>query len=166
MVRYAHYPELTERSLTYLRQRRVIFTAIPMFLTTLDHVAFLIVVQKPTGRRDKVQRFPSWMSKQHPVFCTHLKRISDGHQYTDEPFDALADFEVIIEKARKQGSLELFFSIFPILFSVWTVPLTLVLSCHSVLIRNSCATHPAAWVLSSWSLLPHCELTEADIWAH
>ena len=148
MVRYAHYPELTERSLMHLRQRRVIFTAIPMFLTTLDHVAVRIVVQKPTGRRDKVQRIPSWMSKQHPVFCTHLKRISDGHQCPDEPFDALADFEVIIEKARKQGSLELvfffFFEIFPILFSVWTVPLTLVLSCHSVLIRNSCATHPAA----------------------
>ena len=78
-----------------------------------DHVAFLIVVQKPTGRRDKVQQFPSWMSKQHPVFCTHLKRISDGHQCPDEPFDALADFEVIIEKARKQGSLELVLHFFP-----------------------------------------------------
>ena len=78
-----------------------------------DHVAVRIVVQKPTGRRDEVQRIPSWMSKQHPVFCTILKRISDAHQYPDEPFDALADFEVIIEKARKQGSLDLFLQFFP-----------------------------------------------------
>ena len=44
---------------------------------------------------------------EHPVFCTVLQRISDGHQYPDEPFAALADFKVIIEKARKQAHQEL-----------------------------------------------------------
>ena len=83
MVRFAHYPELTERSLMYLWQRRVIFT---------DHVAVRIVAQKPTSRCDQVKRIPRWMSK-HPVFCTSLKRISDG---------PLADFKLIIENARKQ----------------------------------------------------------------
>ena len=34
MVRYAHYPEWTERSQLYPWQRREIFTAIPTFLTT------------------------------------------------------------------------------------------------------------------------------------
>ena len=65
-----------------------------------DHVAVRIVVQKPTNRCDQVKRIPRLMSK-HPVFCTILKRISDGHQYSDEPFAALADVKVIIEKARK-----------------------------------------------------------------
>ena len=42
-----------------------------------DHVAVRIVLQKPTNRCDHVKRIPSWMSK-HLVFCTDLKRISDG----------------------------------------------------------------------------------------
>ena len=53
-----------------------------------DHVAVRIVAQKPTSRCDQVKRIPSWMSE-HPVFCTILKRISDDHQYPDEPFDRL-----------------------------------------------------------------------------
>ena len=46
------------------------------------------------------------MSK-HPVFCSILKRISDGHQYPDDPYAALADSKVIVEKARKETHQEL-----------------------------------------------------------
>ena len=63
------------------------------------------VVQKPTSRCDQVKRIPSWMSK-HSVFST-LKRISEVHQYPDKPFAALAEFKVILEKARKQTHQEL-----------------------------------------------------------
>ena len=38
----------------------------------------------------------------HPVCCSVLKKISDGHQYPADPFAALADFKVILEKARQQ----------------------------------------------------------------
>ena len=47
-----------------------------------------------------------WINAAH-VFCTNLKQISDDHQYTDEPFAALADFKQIIEKARKRTRHEL-----------------------------------------------------------
>ena len=66
-----------------------------------DDVAVQIVVQKPTNRCDQAKCIPSWMSKHH-VFCSILKRISDDHQYPDDPSAALADFKVILEKARKQ----------------------------------------------------------------
>ena len=56
-----------------------------------DHVAV----------RDQAKRIPSWMSK-HPVFCSTLQRITEDHQYPDDPFAALADFKVILEKARKE----------------------------------------------------------------
>ena len=46
------------------------------------------------------------MSK-HLIFCNTLKQISDCHRYSDDPFAALADFKVILEKARKQTKLEL-----------------------------------------------------------
>ena len=46
------------------------------------------------------------MSK-HPVFCSVLKQISDDHQYPDDPFVALADFKVRLEKARKRTVHEL-----------------------------------------------------------
>ena len=55
MVQDAHYLELTEHLLIFLWPRRVIFTVILMFLTTLEdgpyrvtQVAVRIVVQKPT----------------------------------------------------------------------------------------------------------------------
>ena len=41
------------------------------------------------------------MSK-HPVFCSILKQISDDHRYPEDPFGALADLKVILEKARKR----------------------------------------------------------------
>ena len=71
-----------------------------------DHDAVRIVVQKPTNQYDQIKRVPSWMSKHH-VFCSIGKRISDGHQYPDDSFAALADFKVILEKVRKQTHQEL-----------------------------------------------------------
>ena len=46
------------------------------------------------------------MSK-NPVFCSILKRLHDGHQYSADPFGALADFKAIIEKAKRQTVREL-----------------------------------------------------------
>ena len=71
-----------------------------------DHVAVRVVLQKQTVRCDEVKRIPSWMSE-HPVSCSLLKKISDGHQYPDDPSAALADFKVILEKARKLTHHEL-----------------------------------------------------------
>ena len=71
-----------------------------------DHVAIRVVIRKPLEFCGAVKRIPNWMSKHH-VFCTILKQISDDHQYPDEPFAALADFKMIIEKARKRTRHEL-----------------------------------------------------------
>ena len=64
-----------------------------------DHVAVRIVIQKPLYYCGTVKRIPGWMSE-HPVFWTILK-------YPDEPFAALADFTLIIEKARRRTRQEL-----------------------------------------------------------
>ena len=71
-----------------------------------DNVAVRIVVQKPMGHYDTVKRIASWMTE-HPVFCNVLMQMRDSHQYPDEPFAALADFKLTIEKARKQAHHEL-----------------------------------------------------------
>ena len=65
-----------------------------------DHAAVRVFFQKPTIRRHQGERIPSWTSK-HPVFCSFFKRLDDEHQYPADPFGALADFKIIIEKAEK-----------------------------------------------------------------
>ena len=47
-----------------------------------------------------IKRTPAWMSK-HPVFCSILKRLHDGHRYSDEPFRSLDEFKTICEQAKK-----------------------------------------------------------------
>ena len=71
-----------------------------------DHAAVRVVIQKPTLRGHQGKRIPSWMSK-HSVFCSFLKRFDDDHQYSADPFGALADFKIIIEKARRRTVREL-----------------------------------------------------------
>ena len=88
------------------------------------HVAVGIVVQRPMNRCDHVKRMSldvltsrfllfdmRWNivpgMKNIQFFCPILKLISDGHQNHNEPFAALADFKVIIEKARKRTCHEL-----------------------------------------------------------
>ena len=44
---------------------------------------------------------------EHHVFCLILKQINDDHQYPDDPFVALADFNIILEKARQRTVHEL-----------------------------------------------------------
>ena len=65
-----------------------------------DHAAVRIVIQKPSNQGQQCKRIPSCMSK-HPVFCSILKRLHDGHRYAADPFGALGDFKSIIEKAKK-----------------------------------------------------------------
>ena len=65
-----------------------------------NHAAARVVIHKSTIRAYQGERIPSWMSK-HPVFCSILKQIDDDHQYPADPFGALADFKIILEKAKK-----------------------------------------------------------------
>ena len=71
-----------------------------------DHAAVRVVIQEPTIRGNQGKRISSWMSKR-PFFCSILKQISDDHQYPEDPFAALAEFKIILEKARKRGVREL-----------------------------------------------------------
>ena len=71
-----------------------------------DHAAVRVVIQKPTIRGHQGKRNPSMMSK-HSVSCSILKQMSDDHQYPDDPFVALADFKVILEKVRERTVHEL-----------------------------------------------------------
>ena len=71
-----------------------------------DHAAVRVVLHPPTFRRHQGKSIPSWMRK-HPVFCPLLKRLDDDHQYSADPFDALADFRTIAEKVRSKIVREL-----------------------------------------------------------
>ena len=46
------------------------------------------------------------MAKTSCLFVLILKQISDDHQYPDEPFAVLADFKLIIEKAKRRAHHE------------------------------------------------------------
>ena len=66
-----------------------------------DHAAVRLVIHKPTNRVQQGKRIPSWMSK-HPVFCSVLKLLHDDHCFSTDPFGGpLAEFNAILEKAKK-----------------------------------------------------------------
>ena len=71
-----------------------------------DHAAVRLVIQKPTNRGHLSKRIPSWMSK-HLVFCSLLQQPHDDHRFSHDPFCALAEFEVLPDKATKMTSREL-----------------------------------------------------------
>ena len=62
--------------------------------------------QKPTYRGHQSKRIPSWMSE-HPIFCSMLQKLHDGHRFSHDPFCALAEFNVLLTKAKKLTSREL-----------------------------------------------------------
>ena len=71
-----------------------------------DHAAVRLVIYKPTNRGHQSKRIPSWMSKQL-VFCSLLQQLHDDHNFSRDPFDVLAEFEVLLQKAKKQTIREL-----------------------------------------------------------
>ena len=71
-----------------------------------DHAAVRLVLQMPTNRVQQGKRMPSWMSK-HPVFCSLLQRLHDDHRFSTDPFGALAEFKVLLKKAKRLTILEL-----------------------------------------------------------
>ena len=71
-----------------------------------DHAAVRLVIQKPTNRGQQGKRIPNWMSK-YPVFCSLLQRLHDDHCFSTDPLGALAEFKVLLEKAKKQTIREL-----------------------------------------------------------
>ena len=71
-----------------------------------DHAAARLVIQKPTTGGHLSKRIPSWMSK-HPIFCSLLQRLHDDHKLSPDPFGALAEFEVLLNRAKKQTIREL-----------------------------------------------------------
>ena len=70
-----------------------------------DHAPVRLVIQKPT-RGHQSKRIPSWMSK-HPIFCSILQQLHDDHRFSTDPFCALADFKVLLHKAKKMTKREL-----------------------------------------------------------
>ena len=71
-----------------------------------DHAAVRLIIQKPTNRGHQSKRIPSWMSK-HPIFCSLLQQLHDDHSFSHDPFCALAEFKVLLNKAKKQTVREL-----------------------------------------------------------
>ena len=71
-----------------------------------DHAAVRLVIQKPTTRGHLSKRIPSWMSK-HSIFCSLLQRLHDDHRFSPDPFGALAELKVLVNKAKKQTIREL-----------------------------------------------------------
>ena len=71
-----------------------------------DHAAVRLVIQKPTNRGHQSKRIPSWMSKR-PIFGSILQRLHDDHRFSTDPFCALAEFKVLLHKAKKMTRREL-----------------------------------------------------------
>ena len=71
-----------------------------------DHAAVRLIIQKPTNRGHQSKRIPSWMSK-HPIFCSILQQLHDDHRFSPDPFCALAEFKVLLHKAKKMTKREL-----------------------------------------------------------
>ena len=92
----ALYQGLIASLLTYLWLRRENLgnRTIPS-----DHAAVRLVIQKPTTRGHTSKRIPSMMSK-HPVFCSLLQRLHYDHRFSPDPLGALAEFNVLLEKAK------------------------------------------------------------------
>ena len=65
--------------------------------------AVRLVIQKPTNRGHQSKRIPSWMSK-HPSFLSILRH---DHRFSTDPFCALAEFKVLLNKAKKMTKREL-----------------------------------------------------------
>ena len=65
-----------------------------------DHAAVRLVIQQPRTRGHLSKRIPSWMSK-HPIFCSLLQRLHDDHRCSPDPFGALAEFKVLLNKAKE-----------------------------------------------------------------
>ena len=71
-----------------------------------DHSAVRLVIQKPINRGHQSKRIPSWMSK-NPIFCSLLQQLHDDHRFSHDPFCALAEFKMLLNKAKKMTSREL-----------------------------------------------------------
>ena len=71
-----------------------------------DRAAVRLVIQKPRNRGHQSKRIPNWMSK-HPVFCSLLQRRYDDHRFSTVLFGALAEFKVLLEKAKRLTIREL-----------------------------------------------------------
>ena len=71
-----------------------------------DHAAVRLVIPKPTNRGHQSKRTPSWMSK-HPMFGSILQQLRGDRNFSRDPFDALAEFQILVQKAKKQTIREL-----------------------------------------------------------
>ena len=78
-----------------------------------DHAAVCMVIHKLPFRGQQGKSVPSCMSK-HPVFCSILKLLYDGHQYSADPFGALAEptrlahsrsSKLFLKKAKKKQTV-------------------------------------------------------------
>ena len=81
--------------------------ALLMLLRTLgrtipsDHAAVRLVIQKPTNRGHQSKRIPS------PIFCSILQQLHDDHRFSHDPFCVLAEFKVLLHRAKKMTKREM-----------------------------------------------------------
>ena len=92
MRSYACCPGLRERLPIFLWLKRATSIATSMFLRTWGKDPYRAIIPGQTH---------------YPVFCSILKQINDNHQYPADPFGALADFNIILEEARRRIVREL-----------------------------------------------------------
>ena len=97
---------IIQYSSTFLWLRYETSTAILMSSRTLESGPYRVttqqcVIQIPNVRRHQGGRIPSCILK-HPVFCSILEQISGDHEYSEDPFTAFAEYEIILQKARKR----------------------------------------------------------------
>ena len=68
----------------------------------------LLVILKPTNRGHQNKRIPSWMSiLKHPKIGSIVQQLQDDHRFSPDPFCALAEFKVLLHKAKKMTKREL-----------------------------------------------------------
>ena len=97
----------------YLCLKHVISIAPLMLLRTSGSKLFRVtMLQYASSSRNVLSEdtrtnvFPVGMSK-HPIFVSILQQLHDDHRFSPDPFCALAEFKVLLHKAKKMTKREL-----------------------------------------------------------
>ena len=104
MALYVHCPGLIERSSTSLWLKHVISTAILLCWKTLENGPYQVIMQRYVmsyrNRPLGVTRANAFQvgCPNIPSSASILKQISDDQQNPEDPFAALAEFKVVLEK--------------------------------------------------------------------
>ena len=72
-----------------------------------DHAAVCLVIQKPTHREQQGKRIFPDGCPQIPFSVPFLQQLHDDHRFSPDLFGALAEFKILLQKAKKQTVREL-----------------------------------------------------------